>query len=251
MRGRSSPTLRSPGFAYGSICKNPIRARAFEQSDVRHDFAPHLPSAKLRYHLCVILRALRVLCGFLFAVAACTQPPNASRGSHTPGQTIALLSPPRGEVRGVYTLSAQLAALSPTVSTAEANRVAACAHVTARQLTVEYSIVGPALFHNFLVNAGIRKRGLCYQWAQDLIGRLDALKLTTLELHWGVARPRTLREHNCVVVTANGQPFREGVLLDCWRHGGRLYYGKVGTDHYPWKEDRWNWRGEAKIADAR
>jgi hypothetical protein len=211
----------------------------------------HLPLVKLRYHLFVTLRALPVFCALLFTLVACTQPPNASRDSRTPGQTIALLSPPPEELRAIHTLSAQLAALSPAVRTDEANRVAACAHATARQLTVEYSIVGPALFHNFLVNAGIRKRGLCYQWAQDLIGRLDALNLTTLELHWGVARPHTLREHNCVVVTANCQPFHEGILLDCWRHAGRLYYEKVGTDHYPWKEDGWNWRAAAKATKER
>jgi len=93
--------------------------------------------------------------------------------------------------------------------------------------------VGPPLFHNFLVNTGMRKRGLCFQWAEDLLAQLDALELTTLELHWGEARAGTWREHNCIVATAKGQPFRTGIVLDGWRHSGRLYWNALARDHYP------------------
>jgi hypothetical protein len=134
-------------------------------------------------------------------------------------------------------LRSSIAALAPSVRGDEARQVADCAYRTAAQLRRDYAVVGPPLFHNFLVNTGIRKRGLCFQWAEDLLGRLDALKLSSLELHWGEARARTWREHNCVVVTARGQPFRAGIVLDCWRHSGRLYWGALAADHYPWIED--------------
>jgi hypothetical protein len=98
-------------------------------------------------------------------------------------------------------------------------------------------IGGPPSFQNFLVNLGIRKRGLCFQWAEDLLAQLDALKVTTLELHWAEAYAGNWREHNCVVVTAKGQPFRDGILLDCWRHSGHLFWSAVATDNYPWIED--------------
>lgn len=97
-------------------------------------------------------------------------------------------------------------------------------------------MVRPALFHNFMVNLGVRKRGLCYHWAEDLVARLQTLKLATLDLHWGIARAGTLREHNSVVVTAKGQPFRQGVVLDAWRHAGRLHWADVAADRYPWEE---------------
>jgi hypothetical protein len=39
-------------------------------------------------------------------------------------------------------------------------------------------------------------------------------------------------------VTAKGQPFRDGILLDCWRHSGHLFWSAVAIDNYPWVEDR-------------
>ncbi len=67
---------------------------------------------------------------------------------------------------------------------------------------------------------------------------LQALRLTTLELHWAEARPGTLREHNCVVVTARGQPFAQGIVLDGWRNSGRLFWSPVVLDHhYPWRKN--------------
>jgi hypothetical protein len=45
----------------------------------------------------------------------------------------------------------------------------------------------------------------------------------------------TGREHNCIVVTAQGQPFDKGVVLDPWRNSGRLWYGLASKDKYPWK----------------
>ena len=119
-----------------------------------------------------------------------------------------------------------------------AQRVAECAYAAAAQLRHDYGVIGPPLFNNFLVNLGIRKRGLCFEWAEDLLVHLDALKLNTLELHWAEARAGSLREHNCVVVTAKGQSFRQGIILDCWRHSGHLFWSPLATDHYQWSEDR-------------
>jgi hypothetical protein len=112
-------------------------------------------------------------------------------------------------------------------------RVAECAYAAAAQLRHDYGVIGPPLFNNFLVNLGIRKRGLCFQWAEDLLVQLDALKLRTLQVHWAEARAGSLREHNGVVVTAKGQPFREGIILDCWRHSGHLFWSLLATDHSP------------------
>src|SRR5438874_11686435 len=75
---------------------------------------------------------------------------------------------------------------------------------------------------------GARKRGLCFQWATELLVRLDALKLQTLELHWAESGPNTGAEHNVIVVTARGQPFGEGILLDLWRYSATLAWTHVG-----------------------
>lgn len=147
----------------------------------------------------------------------------------------ASLSP--GDLSAAVSLRNKLVALSPRVRAEEAERVAISAYVTSRQLARDYRVVGPPLFHNFLVNIGMRERGLCFQWARDLFAKLNQVPLQTLELHWGEARAGTWREHNCVVVTARGQPFEKGIVLDAWRHSGRLFWSSVAADHYPWKED--------------
>jgi hypothetical protein len=137
------------------------------------------------------------------------------------------------------TLRNRIAALSPTIQPEEAQRVARCAYVTGRELQREWGVVWPPGLQNFLVNTGARKGGLCFQWATELLLRLEALKLETLELHWAESFERTMSEHNVIVVTAKGQPFQQGILLDNWRYGGRLIWGPVtGDPHYQWKENK-------------
>jgi hypothetical protein len=91
---------------------------------------------------------------------------------------------------------------------------------------------------NFLVNVGARKGGLCFQWASELLLRLNALHLKTIDLHWAESYAGTSGEHNVIVVTARGQPFEKGIILDNWRYEGHLIYGGVTTDpEYRWTEN--------------
>ena len=155
-------------------------------------------------------------------------------------------------------LRKRIAALSPTIRPEEAHQVARCAYNTGRELKREWRVAWPPGLHNFLVNIGARKGGLCYQWANELLLRLDALKLETIGLHWAESFVGTMSEHNVIVVTARGQPFERGILLDNWRYGGRLVWGPVIADpHYRWKENkpeavrRLNSRPRAKRDSAR
>ena len=152
------------------------------------------------------------------------------------GDLSAGISP--ADAPGARALEERLTALGPRVRRDEAQRLAECAYVSTAQLRRDYGVFTPALFHNFLIHVGIRKRGLCYECAEDLLAQFDALKLTTLELHWAEARAGRLGENNGLVVTAKGQPFREGVVLDCWRHAGHLFWAPVPDDHYPWVENK-------------
>jgi hypothetical protein len=136
-------------------------------------------------------------------------------------------------------LRGRIAALSPSVRPEEAQLVARCAYTTGRELKREWRVVWPPGLQNFLVNTGQRKGGLCFQWATELLLRLDALKLKTLELHWAESFETTASEHNVIVVTAVGQPFQRGILLDNWRYGGRLIWGPItGDPQYQWKENK-------------
>jgi hypothetical protein len=133
----------------------------------------------------------------------------------------------------------RLIALSPTtVSADEARRVARCAYTTGVELRREWGVVWPPGLQVVLANTGRKKGGLCYQYATELLLRLDAMKLQTLEPHWAESFANTLSEHNVIVVTAKGQPFEQGILLDNWRCGGHLIYGLAAADpEYRWREN--------------
>jgi hypothetical protein len=136
-------------------------------------------------------------------------------------------------------LRTRIAALSPTVSPDEAQRVAYTAYLTGRELHREWRVAWLPGIQNFLVNIGKRKGGLCFQWATELLVRLDALKLQTLDLHWAESGANTNAEHNVIVVTARGQAFGEGILLDLWRYSGTLVWTQVAMDpDYRWTENK-------------
>jgi len=141
---------------------------------------------------------------------------------------------PKNDSANAQALARQIASLSPRVDQNEAALLANCAYATVNRLRRQYHMFGTPIFNNFLVYHGLRKRGYCYQWTSDLLAALDALKLKTLELHWGEAYAGTYRENNCLVATAKGQPFEHGMILECWRHMGHLRWNLVPSD-----EDRY------------
>jgi hypothetical protein len=146
-------------------------------------------------------------------------------------------------------LANQLAGLSRRVDPNEAKLLAECAYATVARLRPEYNMFGTPIFNNFLVYHGWRKRGYCYHWTEDLLLALDKLKLKTLELHWADAYRDTWQENNCVVVTAKGQAFKHGMILECWRHFGHLRWNLVPSDQDPYYENtKWAEKVRARAA---
>ena len=174
-------------------------------------------------------------------------------------QTTATLEPSKTLIRGLIFVTAFLiladaalasdeksingfreaiVALAPDIDPAEAELLSVTAHTTARELARQYRVVGPSVFQNFLIHIGARERGYCFHWAYDIGARLKELRPKTMVLHWGAADAGTRLEHNCIVVTARGQPFRDGYIVDGWRNAGRLLWWPVKKDNsYAWKED--------------
>jgi hypothetical protein len=140
-------------------------------------------------------------------------------------------------------LTNRIRALSPSVSAEEARRVTYCAVTSGLELAREWHVSGvsrwlPGL-QNLYVKTGTRKGGYCFQYCSELLVRLDALRLQTLELHWAESQPGKMSENNAIVVTARGQPFNQGVLLDNWRAQGHLAWTQVTRDpEYHWKENK-------------
>ncbi|RPJ74350.1 MAG: hypothetical protein EHM15_05495 [Desulfobacteraceae bacterium] len=143
----------------------------------------------------------------------------------------------------IAALQDSLTGLKPHPDPDEARRVAETAVTHSLRLADAYRVVPPARWHNVLIQVGIRERGLCFHWTEDLMQRLQALGLSSFDLHWGVAhRGSDLREHNSVVITAAGQPFEAGLVLDPWRNSGDLFWTRVDRDAYPWAplpRDEW------------
>jgi hypothetical protein len=156
--------------------------------------------------------------------------------------------------RGSAVLAAQaselaraLTALGPTVDAAEADRLARVAVQTVEEARVAHRLDGGAKRRNVAINLGLQQWGLCWQWT-DLLGqRLLSERPATLQVRWACAHSgSTLREHNAVVLTATGQSFADGLVLDPWRHAGRLIWSRVADDRYPWSHEPWcepRWHG--------
>ena len=109
-----------------------------------------------------------------------------------------------------------------------------------RTLAKEYNLVKPPLFQNFLVNIGLRKKGLCWQFAYDMLSFVKKQNYKSFDYYIGGANVGDYwREHNVLVVTCRGCKFQDGILLDPWRDSGDLYFSKIKDD----KEYKWKQRG--------
>lgn len=138
----------------------------------------------------------------------------------------------------VESLTQELINLSADVDKSEAKMFAYEALLYPQLLAQKYGLVYPPTFHNFLINTGLKERGLCYEWSEDMITHLKAQHYASFDLRWGVANKGEFNEHNSVVVVAKGTPFRTGILIDPWRHSGELYWAKLGDDpEYQWVEN--------------
>lgn len=138
--------------------------------------------------------------------------------------------------QSIKSLYALLVHLPGSPDPREAKDLAQTAVLATQNLACEYGIISPPLLHNCLVNAGVKKRGLCYQWCDDLSRPLRLKHFKSFDLYAAGANVGDCwREHNALVVTAKGQSFATGILLDGWRGSGRLFFIPVAKDNkYKW-----------------
>lgn len=173
----------------------------------------------------MILRALILLA--FFGLTACVSPSgDVSRAPIDP----------------VAELTAALLAMGADVDPAEASRAAKLAYDYTAQLRHEYQITDPPLIHNAKVNAGLKPRGLCWHWAEDMQRRLQAEGFQTLAIHRAIANHDNLRiDHSTAILSAKGDTMFDGMVLDPWRKGGVLTWVPVLSD------TRYDWRPQAEV----
>ena len=133
--------------------------------------------------------------------------------------------------KSIIDLRNALIALSPrTVDPREAELLSATAHTTSRQCAKDYGVHGDPAFHNYLINIGLKKKGICADYTHDIGARLREMRFKTLVLHWGTAWEKESSENNAIIVTAPNQSFYDGIVLDGWRRAGRLFWVHVKDD---------------------
>ncbi len=135
-------------------------------------------------------------------------------------------------------LSEGLVELVPRADAASLRAWSALAVDASAQLGAEYRVTTGPWTHNGLFHLGLRDRGLCYHFADDLGAVLrralpDGLIVTAIS-----ANARTLREHNAIAVHPRNAPWTTGIVLDPWRGGGVLHWDFVANDEYPWEPTR-------------
>lgn len=144
-------------------------------------------------------------------------------------------------------LAASIRALGPDVDPDEAWRAARIAYGHSRELAIQYQIVDPPLIHNTKVNMGLKPRGLCWHWAEDMEARLKAEGFETLVLYRAIANadnPYRI-DHSTAIVAARGEMMEEGIILDPWRTGGYLFWDEVVDD------TRYEWVPRELVLDAK
>ena len=155
-------------------------------------------------------------------------------------------------------LEAGLLALGPDIDPVEAARAARISYSYTAALAERYQITDPPLVHNTKVNMGLRPRGLCWHWAQDLENRLEAEKFQTLDVLRAIANSESdwLIDHSTALLAPSGGALEDAMVLDPWRFGGRLFWGTVTDDtRYDWIPQevvhaRWRIEIAAGLRDA-
>ncbi len=137
-------------------------------------------------------------------------------------------------------LNILLVNLDKSIDTKEAKSLAIQSIDYSNQLIKYYDLVAPPLFHNFLVNTGVKTRGLCWHFASDMLEHSLKQDLQSFDFYIGGANINDYwEEHNTLVVTCKGCSFSEGIVLDPWRNSGKLFFSKVKDD----KDYKWSQRG--------
>ena len=128
-------------------------------------------------------------------------------------------------------LSLLLGSLDEHISKTEAMQLSRDIFEHTEKLSKEFNMTSPPQWHNFLVNVGIREKGLCYHWSDALYVHLSQKKYPSFEFHlMGANIGEYWSEHNVLVVSEKDGKVEEGIIIDPWRNSGNLYFSKVNDD---------------------
>ena len=138
-------------------------------------------------------------------------------------------------------LTTLLSSLDSRIPQEESHRLAADIIRRSAVLEQAFDRRGNPYLHNFLVNIGVKKKGLCYHFSDGLYTYLIQRNYPHFAFHLAGAHiGEYWREHNTLVITAKGQPFEEGIVVDPWRKQGQVFVSRLKDDRaYVWQHRKW------------
>jgi len=149
------------------------------------------------------------------------------------GCTVRSLPVPQSQMTQLSTL---LQTLDTHTSQQESTKLSRDIFQKTAALSTEFKLTSPPLWHNTLVNVGLREKGLCYHWSDALYAHLVVKDYPSFEFHLvGANIGEYFWEHNALVVVSKRGKVESGVLIDPWRDSGKLYFSKLKDDKkYTW-----------------
>ena len=143
-----------------------------------------------------------------------------------------------------YTLTSLLQSLDKEIDYKEAEALSTEILRETAKLRKTFDPVAQPHFNNFLINVGVKEKGLCYQWSDALYLHFSKRRYRHFEFHLLVAnRGEYFSEHNVLVVSAKGKAVMDGIIIDPWRKPGELYISRVKED----KKYNWEHRIEREV----
>lgn len=127
--------------------------------------------------------------------------------------------------------------LDTTITEDEALQLSQDIFWKTEDLRKEFDRTSSPVWHNFLVNTGLREKGLCYHWSDALYAYLSAKDYPSFEFHlMGANIGEYWSEHNVLTVLGKDGELQEGIIIDSWRDSEKLYFSKATDDtDYVWK----------------
>jgi hypothetical protein len=148
---------------------------------------------------------------------------------------------PVPEVQRSEQIAELLNTLGSDIPREEVQRLSEDILYRAAQLEHAFGRTTSPWIHNFMINVGLKKKGLCYHYADGLYTYLKERSYPHFDFHLvGAHIGEYWREHNALLVTARNGMLEEGVIIDPWRVQGKVFVSKMKED----KAYRWVHRPE-------
>ncbi|MFT7823965.1 MAG: hypothetical protein ABXS92_04310 [Sulfurimonas sp.] len=152
--------------------------------------------------------------------------------------------------QNIHRFSKQLQGLDADITVKESHLLAGDIYKKANELAKAFKLVSPPQFHNFLVNVGLKERGLCYHFSDALYQHLKSKHYASFEFHLvGANIGEYWKEHNALAVVPKRCKserciMENGIVIDAWRDSGKLYFSALKEDK------RYQWEHRAKRCRA-